>query len=274
VRADVVVDGSGVATHADAWLAELGCRPPDVEVTPVHRWYVTMPVQRPPAYDGDPTFWLCFPKPPATAACLMSPLDRMTWLVSASGSDRDVVPADSDGLRNHATAVGADELSAALAGAVLCGKPTLFRRPSVRWRRYDKPTELPEGFLPVGDAVAALNPLLGQGMSVAAWQASLLADGLPDSAADHHRRVAEAVSAALDLTALEERSVQDGTGRTYPAAEYLPALALAAREDAELHARYVRMWHLLTPVDDLLQPSAVDRVLDPRAPRNGGTLCL
>jgi len=261
ILADVVVDASGAATRADEWLAELRVRLPRREVTPVNRWYVTMSVRRPASYEGDPAFWLFFPTSPATSGCLVSPLDAQAWLVSASGGEADEVPRDLGGFRRHAQRLDDDGIANALEAATGVGSPALFRRQTVRWRRYDELNAPPEGFLASGDAVAALNPLLGQGISVAAWQASLLAESLPADAHTHHERVCAPVRAALGLTTLDTAPVADGRGRVISGDRYFAALARAVRDDESLHRDYVRMWHLLTPSDVLRSPPVVDRVM-------------
>ena len=43
-----------------------------------------------------------------------------------------------------------------------------------RRRRWEKLERRPRGFIPIGDAIACFNPIYGQGMSVAAYEARAL----------------------------------------------------------------------------------------------------
>jgi len=68
-------------------------------------------------------------------------------------------------------------LSADIAALIAQAQPITpirtYRRIPDQWRRFEK-FPLPEGFLPMGDAVMALNPVHGTGMSLAALGAQLL----------------------------------------------------------------------------------------------------
>lgn len=261
IPADVVVDATGTRSQVPGWLVAGDDTAPPLQTRIVDRWYVTFRVQRPEGYVGDPSFWLAFAAPPSSQGVLVSPDSWRTWRISASGGRDAVPPRDLGALREHAGQVAGEPLAEVLDGAVALGPPRLFRKPVVRWHRYDQLSRPVEGLWPVGDAVASLNPQLGQGISVAAWQATLLADSLPRDARAHHERTATPVRSALALTTLLEDPVHDGAGRPQDPVSYFTALARAVVDDEPLHDAYVRMWHLTVPVDDLRRPEVVDRVL-------------
>jgi 2-polyprenyl-6-methoxyphenol hydroxylase-like FAD-dependent oxidoreductase len=52
--------------------------------------------------------------------------------------------------------------------------PVPYRHPFSRRYRYERPAQLPAGIVVLGDALCALNPIYGQGMTVAALQAEAL----------------------------------------------------------------------------------------------------
>ena len=62
--------------------------------------------------------------------------------------------------------------------------PQRFGLQESSWRHYETVVDFPEGLIPVGDAICRFNPVYGQGMSVAAREASILADLLRRRAGD------------------------------------------------------------------------------------------
>jgi 2-polyprenyl-6-methoxyphenol hydroxylase-like FAD-dependent oxidoreductase len=53
-----------------------------------------------------------------------------------------------------------------------------YRTPQNRLRRFEHMKRWPEGFVVTGDAVCALNPIYGQGITVSALDAELLEERL------------------------------------------------------------------------------------------------
>jgi flavin-dependent dehydrogenase len=54
----------------------------------------------------------------------------------------------------------------------------MHRYPASVWRRYHKLKRFPQGYLVMGDAVCSFNPVFGQGMTSAAFQARALRECL------------------------------------------------------------------------------------------------
>jgi hypothetical protein len=123
----------------------------------------------------------------------------------------------------------------------------LFHKATARRRRYEQLKAPLPGFLPLGDAFASLNPLFGQGISVAAQQATILVDLLEvhdgDVAAltrEYLLRAGAAADRAITLGAAVDAVLPDPAG-----------FAAKLAGDPALHALYVRVWHLLEPASAL-----------------------
>ena len=203
---------------------------------------------------GRPDFWLVFPTHPLTRGGLVSPSGDRSWKVSLSGVAPDRAPRTAAEFLDYAESLERPWIADLLRQGEPDSRPSTFGRPSAVWRRYDKLNPPVVGLLPVGDAVATLNPLQGQGISAAAWQVDLLADllagcdDLEEITRRHNEGVAEVVRSAWDvMTIFDSRS----TGPRLGDADW-SALREAVRSNATDHRSYVEVWHLLAPVRSLV----------------------
>lgn len=254
VPSGIVVDASGSATALPRWLAAAGIEPPELEERSVRQWYATAVYRRSPSDIGSERAWMVFPFGDCDRGALVSPLGAQWWCVSVSGHDPDPPPATGDDLVRHAASLPDSSVRELLRRSTIAEAPAVFRKPVATWRRYDLWEPRVTGLLPVGDAVASLNPLFGQGMSVATWQAEGLADALTDSTdlADltvrHHRLAGAAVRAAWTLAALAEGPVEQFLDAVAPGCGSVDELANRIAADLDFHRWYVSLWHLLEPL--------------------------
>jgi hypothetical protein len=151
-------------------------------------------------------------------------------------------------------------ITALLEGAVASDKPHLFRRTISIWRRYELLPAPLLGFLPIGDAIGVLNPLMGQGISVAAWQASGLLDLVNDRGSERSveslakltksylQHAGSACGSAWNLESAVNQALRRGDEGLLRRSSMLSKLIA---EDPEVHRLYVRVWHLLEPAEKL-----------------------
>lgn len=264
IRAPLVVDATGFRAAGARWLKAAGLDGPPVETERVERWYVSARFERAAEDFHRDRFWLVFPTPPATRSGLVSPLGGRHWHVSLSGSFAERPPLSVEAMRDYAATLEAPWIADLIEGSGGGGKPHLFRKPWATWRRYDRMSRPLPGLLPVGDSVATLNPLFGQGMSVAATQAVALgrlleaSDGVEGLTREYLSRSADACRSAWQLGRVVER--RKGAAEFVPPAGDRPAAELL-RDDPDLHRRYVGVWHLIEPAASL--PRNVLPALEP-----------
>lgn len=261
IDADLVVDALGATSPVDRFLGDRGMQVP-VEQREVAQWYCTCAFERPAELHGSSRYLLILPSAMCSRGGLASPVGTSGLSVSVSGISADKPPSDHDEYLRYAASLEDPALYELLVRCRPLTKPSLFRKMRVIWRHYERAEHPIVGLLPIGDAFANLNPLQGQGMSVAAMQATALASTARASTerraltTEYLRRAAEPIRKAWDLAAI-----------TGPAGEerlpwsYLSALADRFETDADLHNLYVRVWHLLEPVDRLTSPDVRNRIV-------------
>lgn len=244
-----VIDATGASARALAWVEQRGWSTPRVDAVVRGRWYASAVVTRPDEWLGDPTFRMWFPSEPSGRGVLMSPAGPDRWYLSANGSEPHQPPHDARGLIDHCTEVtsGSDP-SVPVDPSAVVSAVNVYRRPVARWRRWDLWEQPIDGLLVLGDAVATLDPLQGQGLSVAAWHAAHLLDCFASLGAGTRpiqMEIATRTRAAWELPERMDAAIGSIAGETVSLVERL-------QQDAELHRRYVECWHLLRDPQDLM----------------------
>ncbi len=105
---------------------------------------------------------------------IILPAEGDRWMVTLSGPRGQAPPNDVTGFVDFTRDLPHDGPHKWLSTAQAVGRPVGFRHTTNRRRRYDRAARHRTGLLVVGDALCALNPVYGQGMSAAALNAVAL----------------------------------------------------------------------------------------------------
>jgi 2-polyprenyl-6-methoxyphenol hydroxylase-like FAD-dependent oxidoreductase len=156
----------------------------------------------------------------------------------------------------------------AMKAAEPLGEVCHYRYPATKWRRYDKMLRFPAGLLVFGDAICSFNPVYGQGMSVAAFEAIALRECLVRGDDDLPRRffctAAKQVGAVWQMAAGADLALPQVEGRRSVSMRlanwYTDRLWAAAATDPVITERFVRVMNLVDPPASLLSRSLMARV--------------
>ncbi|MEG3630575.1 tryptophan 2,3-dioxygenase family protein [Streptomyces poriticola] len=177
ITADLVVDAAGRASRTPQWLAELGGRPPAEEVVDTGRAYATCVFHADGPAAGLKGFYIV-PDAGQPLGAIVLPAEGDRWLVTLSGPRGQAPPTDPEGFVDFAGLLPHPAPHKWLSTAFPLTRPVGYRHTANRRRRYDRAGPGRTGLLVVGDAVCALNPVYGQGLSVAALNAVALRTAL------------------------------------------------------------------------------------------------
>ena len=226
-----------------------------------------LPVRLPPDTLRE-FFTLVGPEPTRPMAFAMCAGEQDTHLLAIQTVAGRKVPTDHASLLDYVAELAPPHVFAAVRRAEPLADVTQYRIPSSRWRRYDRLKRTPGGLIVMGDAVCSLNPIYGQGMSVAAIEALVLRDWLRKGDRNLPRRFFRrcakeirgpwqaAVSSDLALPQIAgKRSVSVRIGNAH-----LESVLIAAGNDPVLVQQFLRVMHLIDPPSRLYRPSTMLRV--------------
>jgi 2-polyprenyl-6-methoxyphenol hydroxylase-like FAD-dependent oxidoreductase len=270
IEGDLVIDASGRGSRVRRWLADLGYEAPQVSQINVDVRYVSCLVRVPRGYP-DAHIGLRIREGSRTGACF--PVEDDQWIVSLSGRFGDYPPTEVGGFIQYAEAFTPEMAQRIRAGEV-SKLASYYFRCSLHWH-YETMPRFPHRFLPIGDTVMCLNPVYGQGMATAGFQARVLAaeltarrtaeQGLDGLAAKVLPRYVEVLEYPWRTVAVGDFDIDQTTGdRPVGLAEsvrFAQALAELAHNDAEVHRIALRVQQLLDPPEALIHSGIRDRVL-------------
>ena len=282
--ADLVVDASGRGSRGASWLADLDFAPPPETVVDAALGYASRCYARPDGFLADWKALLVQATPPGgTRGAVLIPIEGERWLVTLAGAAQDYPPTDEAGFLAFARSLPTPLLADAIAGARPLGAIFGYRKTENRLRRCEAVRRWPAGFLMLGDAACAFNPVYGQGMTVCAEEALVLDHCLrdrrparPDPGAGLAQRFQRKLArihepAWLLATGEDFRYPTTAGGRPGPSMRllqrYIDRVIRATAEDPIVLRAFLEVWHMLKPPSALLRPGLAFRVMAAAAHR-------
>lgn len=272
MRADMLVDAGGCRSCAELWLLGQGFGRVPRSLTRPLMGYGSVryrELQLPDGYLG----WLCMPRAPDHPyAGVALPVENGEYIVTLAGYLGRHPPVDGPDFVEYARRLRSPVLYHAMRGATPLSGVKSFRQDEAVFRRYDRLRRWPRGFLVIGDAVCAFNPIYGQGMSAAALAAAALREALgedpeaPERAARIQARIVAVYAAPWYGAAGEDlRFAEAAVGRRGAGLRlrhwYLDRWLAAAARDARMADLYLEVLHMRAPPRALFTPRALMRML-------------
>lgn len=274
LHADFVVDASGRNSKASDWLGALG--------------YATASITTINAFLGYATRWYRIPdnvshdwqgaiagSEPATGNSrggALFPVEGKRWIATLGGIAEQQPPTDEAGFLEFSKRLLTPTIHDAIVNAEPISPIYGYRRTENRWVHYEQLPSWPEGFIVMGDAACCFNPVYGQGMTVAALEAELLASllstqgrNLRSLARTFQRQLPKVFQGAWLLSTGEDFRWPTTAGGKPSAATrcahwYVDRLFYAMPHHEPLVEAFVSVQHLMEPPSALFRPAVTSRV--------------
>jgi 2-polyprenyl-6-methoxyphenol hydroxylase-like FAD-dependent oxidoreductase len=276
LTADLVVDASGRSSRSLEWLSALGYAAPDETVIDAHLGYATRLYQRPARFNADWAAMIVRTRPPyGLKGGLIYPIENNWWMVNLGGAGKERPPTDEAGFLAFTRTFIHPAFYEALREAEPLSPVYTYQLTANRLRHFERLARWPEHWVVLGDAACALNPIYGQGMSVAANEALTLAAWLDSSHTSlwFQQRLLQAARAAWLLATSEDVRLPDVSVATngHPGTtssrfdallrNYIDQVVWLTAADPHTFETFMRVTHLIRPASDLLHPRIALKVL-------------
>jgi len=165
---DIVVDASGAS---GAFVNKLAVKYPDMKLADTiasNIVYASATLKKPAAWADSKENVLLIPEPTHGAGGALLDIEQDHWVVSLHGRNGIMPPTEPGAWKLFAKErLPVDAIWERIDQAELIGDIVSFRKPLSVWRRFDQAAKLPPGYFPLGDTISSVNPIFGQGMTVA-----------------------------------------------------------------------------------------------------------
>jgi 2-polyprenyl-6-methoxyphenol hydroxylase-like FAD-dependent oxidoreductase len=267
--ADLVLDASGRTSHAQEWLEKLGYARPEETIINAFLGYASRVYSPPPDFNPGWKILLVRETPPfGTRGGVIYPIEGGRWMVNVAGAGEQRPPVDEEGFLEFIRSLSQPEFYDAVRQATPLSQIYGYQRTENRFCHFERMPDWPAGFLAMGDAVCAFNPVYGQGMSMATIEALALAEWLKGPAPElaFQKALAKAAAPAWLMATGEDSRIpgtegarQHWTDRlVYPYLQVVEALSMA---DPVVYKDYVQALHLMAPPSILFRPATFLKVI-------------
>ena len=271
VRADLVIDASGKKPRTLAWLRNHGREEPREDLVTAGIRYSTKHFRAVPGILDDLDCISVPPYPGSTHAGIALRHEGGIWSVTLGGRFGRQAPSELAEFSVFARELPTKSIARIVESCPELGETQQSAFPVSRWRHWEELKEPLNGLVVIGDAVAAVNPTVGQGMTMAAQQAVALRDviqkdGFQGIELRSAKALAEIVRAGWEIGTIDDLiEMNPGSASTLDRLldMYLGrAVAIATRRPEVAHA-LLRVFHLDAPTTSLIHPAVAWAVLGP-----------
>ena len=267
LAADVVIDATGRAARTARFLESCGFGSVSEMHVPSVGGYSSQLIHVPPGRIAERMAFVN--RGSRSPGLLLVAYEHDTWMLATTCPDGYGTPAtDFTAMLDAAEQMLPETIMAGLCDATPVGQVSISRSTAATWRRYDQMSRLPDGLVVVGDALCHLNPLYGQGMTMAALQALALRDCLLAGRADlpgrFYRLAAELIEPVWSENRANDLATSTSGKRTI--AKRLRSWAQhaalkAATNDIVVAERIFRVRGMIDPPARLQDPALLMRIL-------------
>lgn len=267
LHANLVVDATGRAARTPAFLEGLGYGRPAEKRSATALGYSSHRLHIPHGRLNQQL--VAINQGPSRPGALLIACEQDSWMLAVGRpTDHGGAPADFVTM----LAVAAEALPRSIADRLRRAEPVgdiaMFRNPASVWRRYDRMPRFPRGLLVVGDGLCSLNPVYGQGMTMAALQAVALRECLRGGDNELAQRFFRAAATQIGPTWARnqvndrgpspagKRSIRQGLLR-----RLVRATLIAATYDIAATERLLRVVHLVDSPSRLNDPALLPHIL-------------
>ncbi|THD70601.1 FAD-dependent monooxygenase [Phenylobacterium sp.] len=275
IAADFAIDATGRSGGSLSWLEASGFGPVEETTLEIGTGYASAIFRKPEGWNASVDCLSIAAADPDTRGGFAFSVENNCWFVSLNGRFDQQPSGDPEKFLAFAKSLCTPEIYEWISQAERITPIKVYKAPVSRWRRFDKLDRHPGGILPLGDTIAHVNPLFGQGMTLASTHAMNL-DGILAERSASGEGLKGVSRPYFERTKLFTQSVWrglEGVEFSYSCTKgqrpadldrrlaYSRGLRKLIEQDAEVHRLLTGVSQMIHPPDVIMRPDIVERVL-------------
>jgi 2-polyprenyl-6-methoxyphenol hydroxylase-like FAD-dependent oxidoreductase len=276
MQADLVIDASGVSSLTSSWLKKRGTLVPD-EKMEINLSYISKQYNLSDHHDRDWKIKMVYPNPPhQKMGGTISKVEGNRYIVTLMGyhhsiNDKEVLKNDT-GFVELAKKLPKLDIYQEIENGTPLSNTSIYRIPQIVWRRFDKLESLPIGLILIGDTVCRIDPVFGQGMSIAILESLALQKLLQKHNGElhkvpsaFHKKAAKIIAPIWNMVITEDFRYPATKGKKPFGLSvqqwYAKNIFLLSSQNQEVYDSFVKVMNLVRPITSLMKPSILKVVL-------------
>ena len=265
ISADLVVDASGRSTNAADWLQQIGHSAPSVDVVNAGLGYATGRYQLPDGWQADWKVLLIGHAPPHNHRLgYLAKVENNELIATLGGYENRCPPLEQKAFLAFAQQLPEASFYNAIEPLTPVSPLKAYRSTANKLRRYDTLKQMPIGFIAIGDAVCALCPAYGQGLTTSGLSALVLQDWLSKNELTDTRafqkKLFKKITPSFDMAAKSDSGFVNVKGRLSKGrferlmGGYMQRLITKSHTDSELSLAIAKISHMVDSPIKLFHP--------------------
>lgn len=281
LTADLVIDASGRSTNAAKWLADFMTQPLTVDTVDAGLGYATGRYRLPDDWQASWKVLLIGHAPPENNRLgYLAQVENNELIATLGGYCRDYPPLAQADFLKAAQALPSQEFYQAIAHCTPTSEIKAYRSTANKRHRYDQLKQMPAGFVALGDAVCALCPAYGQGLTTSAMSAMVLqgwlAKSWPTQAVKHtqslnslafQKQLAKTIKPAWAVATKSDSGFDTVKGKLHSTVldrvlnGYMQRLIKKSHTDSELNLTLAKISHMVGSPSELFSPRLLMKLI-------------
>ncbi|MEO1297177.1 MAG: FAD-dependent monooxygenase [Cyanobacteria bacterium J06636_16] len=270
LTADLVIDASGRSSQASKWLEAIAATTSPTTVINPHLGYATQRLRAPEDWQANWKVMLVSQQAPHNPRLgYLAQVEGGEWIATLGGYGKDYPPLDQAEFLEFASSLASPAFYEAVKVAQPITVIKAHRATANRLYHYEQ-VQMPSGLAVIGDAVCALCPVYGQGMTVSAMSTLVLQDWL------RHGKAAKPLDTSTFQKQLAKKlqfpwNVATGSDSQFSTTEgavssnaiaalfqkYVERLIQQSKQESWIHVRFTEVAHMLKPPVAFLAPRLI-----------------